>query len=57
MKNIRFNKVLNKKYGCSESLELPIKHNKQNNIMIKEKEFKRHTYCVEFGNTVNDDIQ
>ena len=42
MKNIRhillrFNKLLNKKNGCSESLELSIKHNKQNNRMIKEK--------------------
>ena len=34
---LRFNKVLNKKNGYSESLELPIKHNKQNNRMIKEK--------------------
>ena len=37
MTNIRFNKVSNKKNGRSESLELPIKHNKQNNRMIKEK--------------------
>ena len=34
---LRFNKVLNKKNGCSELLELTIKHNKQNNRIIKEK--------------------
>ena len=54
---LRFNTALNKKNGFSESLELSIKHNKQNNRMIKENEFKRRTYCEEFGNTVNDDIQ
>ena len=61
MKNIRdtflrFNTVLNKKNGYSESLGLSIKHKKQNNIIIKEKEFKRRTQCEEFGKTGNDDI-
>ena len=52
----RLNKVLNKKNGYSESLELSMKHNKQNNRIMKEKEFKRRIYCIEFGYTVNDDI-
>ena len=54
---LRFNKLLNKKNGCNESLELSIKHNKQSHRIIEEKEFKRRTYYVEFGNTVNDYIQ
>ena len=47
----------NKKNGCSESHDLSIKHNNQNNRRIKVKEVMRHTYCDEFDNTVNDDIQ
>ena len=44
MKNIRhiflrYNKVLNKKNGCNVPRNFSIKHNKQNNIMINEKEF------------------
>ena len=53
----RLNKVLNKKKRCSESHDLSIKHNKQNNRMIKVKEVIRHTYCDEFDNTVNGDIR
>ena len=33
---LRFNKVVNKKNGHSESLGVSIKHNKQNNRMIEE---------------------
>ena len=54
---LRLNKMLNKKNGCSESHDLSIKHNNQNNRMIKVKEAMRHTYCYKFYNTVNDDIQ
>ena len=62
MKNIRhificYNKVLNKKNGCSAPRNFSIKHNQQNNTMIKAKEVLRRTYCDEFENTVNDDIQ
>ena len=62
MKNIRhificYNKVLNKKNGCSAPQNFSIKHNQQNNRMIKAKEVSRRTYCDEFDNTVNDDIQ
>ena len=62
MKNIRhiflrYNKVLNKKNGCSELRKCSITHNKQNNRMIKAKELSRRTYCGEFDNTVNDDIE
>ena len=34
---LRLIKVLNKKYGHNESHDLSIKHNKQNNIVIKVK--------------------
>ena len=54
---LRLNKMLNKKNGCSESHELLIKHNNKTNRRIKVKEFMLHTYCDEFDNTVNDDIQ
>ena len=62
MKNIRhivlrYNKVLNKKNGCSAPRNFSIKHNKQNNRVINEKEVSRRTYYDEFDNTVNDDIQ
>ena len=62
MKNIqhiflRYNKVLNKKNGCSEPRNFSIKHNKQNNIIIKGKEVSQCTYYDEFDNTVNDDIE
>ena len=62
MKNIRhificYNKVLNKKNGCSVPRTFSIKHNKQKNRMINEKECSRCTYCDEFDNTDNDDIQ
>ena len=52
-----FNKELNKKNRWSEMWNFSIKHDKQNNRMIKAKEVSRHTYCDEFDNTVNDDIQ
>ena len=51
------NKELNKKNGCSAMRNFLIKRNKQTNENIKAKEVSRHTYCVEFDNTVNDDIQ
>ena len=51
------NKVLNKKNGCNVPQKNSIKHNKQNNRMIKAKEVSRRTYYDEFDNTVNDDIQ
>ena len=54
---IWYNKVLNKKNGYSAPRNYSIKHNKQNNRMIKAKEVSRRTYCDEFDNTVNDDIQ
>ena len=62
MKNIRhiflqYNKLLNKKNKCSEPRNFSIKHNKQNNRMIKAKEVSRRTYCDEFDKTVNDDIE
>ena len=53
----RFNIVLNKENRYSVSLELSKKYNKQNTIMINEQEFKRRTYCEEFGSTVNANIQ
>ena len=54
---LRYNKVLNQKNGCNEPRNFSIKHNKQNNRMIKAKEVSRRTYCDEFDNTVNDDIE
>ena len=54
---LRFNTMLYKKNGYSKSLELSTKHKKQNNRMIKEKEFKRHTYCKKFDNIIDDDTQ
>ena len=62
MKNIRhificYNKMLNKKNSCSVPRTFSIKHNKQNNRMINEKECSRRTYYDEFDNTVNDDIE
>ena len=54
---IWYNKVLNKKNGCSETRKFSIQRNKQNNEMINAKESTRRTYCDEFDNTVNDDIQ
>ena len=54
---LRLNTMLNKKNGCSESHDLSIKHNNKTNRRIKIKEVMRHTYCDEFDNTVNDDIQ
>ena len=54
---LRYNKVLNKKNGCSVPRNFSIKHNKQNNRMIKEKGVSRRTYYDEFDNTVNDDIE
>ena len=62
MKNIRhiflrYNKVLNKKNGCSVPRNFSINHIKQNNRMINEKEVSRCTYYDEFDNTVNDDIE
>ena len=62
MKNIRYiflryNKVLHKENGYSDPRNFSIKHNKQNNRMIKAKEVSRRTYCDEFDNTVNDDIE
>ena len=62
MKNIRhivlrYNKVLNKKNGCSVPQNFSIKHNKQKNRMMKEKEVSWRTYYDEFDNTVNDDIE
>ena len=53
----RYNKVLNKKNGCSVPRNFPIKHHKQNNRMINEKKVSRRTYYDEFDNTVNDDIE
>ena len=52
-----YNKVLNKKNGCSVPRNFSINHNKQNNRMIKAKEVSRRTFYNEFDNTVNDDIQ
>ena len=46
MKNIRFNKVSNKKNGCSESLELPIKRNLK--TTMKPKTIARKTYFGSF---------
>ena len=62
MENIRHNslrldKVLNNKNRCSGSHNLSIKHNKHNKRMINVKEVIRHTYCDEFDNTINNDIQ
>jgi len=54
---LRYNKVLNKKNRCDEPRNFLIKHNKQNNIMIKSKEVSRRTYCDEFDNTVNNKIE
>ena len=54
---LRLIKVLNKKYGHNESHDLSIKHNKQNNIVIKVREVMWYIYCEAFDNTVNDDIQ
>ena len=51
------NKELNKKNGYSATRNFSIKRNKQTNENIKAKEVSRHTYCDEFDNTVNDDIQ
>ena len=52
-----YSKELNKKNGCSATRNFSIKRNKQTNENIKAKEVSRHTYCDEFDNTVNDDIQ
>ena len=49
--------MLNKKNYCSEMRKFSIQRSKQNNEMINAKEVSRHTYCDEFDNTVNDDIQ
>ena len=49
--------MLKKKNGYSDPRNFSIKHNKQNNRMIKAKEVSRRTYCDEFDNTVNDDIE
>ena len=54
---LRYNKVLHKKNGCSVPRNFPIKYNKQNNRMIKEKGVLRRTYYDEFDNTINDDIE
>ena len=54
---LRYNKVLNKRNGCSVPQNFSIKHNTQNNRMINEKEFSRRTYYDKFNNTVNDDIE
>ena len=49
--------MLKKKNGYSKPRNFSIKHKKQNNRMIKEKGVSRRTYCDEFDNTVNDDIE
>ena len=62
MKNIRhffkhLNNMFNKKNGRNESHDLSIEFNNQTNIRINVKEVMQHTYCDEFNNTVNDDMQ
>ena len=54
---LRLNKMLNKKNGWNESHDLSIKRNNNTNRRIKVKVVMRHTYCDEFDNIVNDDIQ
>ena len=54
---LRYNKVLNKKNGYSVPRIFSIKHNKQNDKMIDEKEVSRRAYYDEFDNTVNGDIE
>ena len=62
MKNIRhifiwYNNELNKKNGCSETLNFSTQRNKKNNRRKKVEKVERFTYCEEFDNTGNDDIQ
>ena len=54
---IWYNNELYKRNRCTETRNFSIQHNKQNNEMFKEKEVSRLTYCDEFDNTVNEDIQ
>ena len=54
---LRMNKMWNKKNRYSKLYDLLIKHNIYTNRRIKVKEVMCHTYCDEFDNIVNDDIQ